>query len=206
MSRPLLLLPGIGADARLFAAQRAVRDVRVIEWIAPRDARESLADYAARLAREAQVGGEFDLGGASFGGMVAIEMARHLNPQSVYLFGSCRSADAIAPYLRVLRAFVMKPPRVVAPLMARWFGATSRQHVEVFVDMLANTDARFLRWAASAVFGWRGVADLAMPVRHVHGSRDRIIPVSCLNADHIIERAGHLLTLTHADEVNVWLC
>lgn len=89
--------------------------------------------------------------------MVAIEMARHLNPRCVFLFGSCRSADAIAPYLRVLQAFVMMPPRVVAPMMARWFEATSREHVEVFVDMLASTDAQFLRWAASAVLGGEGL-------------------------------------------------
>ncbi|HEX9984980.1 MAG TPA: hypothetical protein VGF69_17090 [Thermoanaerobaculia bacterium] len=50
MALPLYVLPGIGADERLFAGQRAVRDIRLIDWIAPADPRETLPRYAARLA------------------------------------------------------------------------------------------------------------------------------------------------------------
>ncbi|HUP60796.1 MAG TPA: alpha/beta fold hydrolase [Thermoanaerobaculia bacterium] len=206
---PLFVLPGIGADERLFAAQRAVRDVRSINWVLPADPRESLARYAARLAGELRVTDPFDLGGSSFGGMVALELARHLSPRHVFLFGSCRSSDAVSLLLRALHPLaamspdrLLHPPRMLQPLIARWFGATSPAHIELFAQMLAATPPAFIRWAARAVFSWPGVAELPMPVYHVHGDHDRLIPVDRVKPDRVIAGAGHLLNLTHGDAVN----
>jgi pimeloyl-ACP methyl ester carboxylesterase len=210
--RPLLVLSGIGGDERLFDAQRAVRDIRPIKWVVPADAREPLAHYAARLAREVQSSGPFDLGGSSFGGMIALELARHLAPEQVFLFGSCRSPDAVAPFLRALRSVaaiapdrLLHPPRMVLPLVARWFGATSPAQVELFAQMLAATPPAFIRWASRAVFSWPGVHELPMPIHHVHGDRDRLIPVHRVKPDLVIPGAGHLLSLTHADAVNAFI-
>ena len=198
--RPLFVLPGIGADGRLFDGQRAVRDVRVIEWIAP--GYETLPDYAKRLAGELAINEPFDLGGASFGGMIALELARHIAPERVFLFGSCRTPRAIAPSLRALRFLpVIRPPRIAA----RWFGAKSREHIDLFADMLANTPLDFIRWGLSAIFSWPGVEQLPMPIVHIHGARDRIIPIARVRPDHAIAGAGHLLTITHADAVNAFL-
>lgn len=41
-----------------------------------------------------------------------------------------------------------------------------------------------------------------MSVHHIHGDRDRVIPIGLVQPDHVIAGAGHLLTMTHADEVN----
>ena len=212
MPLPLFVLSGLGGDERLFDAQRAVRDIRPIHWIPPADAREPLSRYAERLAREVPSGEPFDLGGSSFGGMVALELARRLTPRNVFLFGSCRSPDAVAPLLRALRPLaailpnrLLYPPRAVLPLAARWFGATKPAHVELFARMLAATPPAFLRWASRAVFSWPGVRELAMPVLHVHGDRDRVIPVHRVVADRVIAGAGHLLNITHADDVNEFL-
>jgi surfactin synthase thioesterase subunit len=178
-----LLVSGIGGDERLFDAQRAVRDIRPIRWIPPADAREPLSRYAARLAREIQIGEPFDLGGSSFGGMIALELARHLSPRHVFLFGSCRSPDAVAPLLHALRWSaamapdrLLHPPRMLQPFVARLFGATNPEHVELFAEMLAATPPAFVRWASAAVFSWSGVAGLPIPICHVHGDRDRLIP------------------------------
>ena len=203
------MLSGIGGDERLFDAQHAVRDIRPIKWIPPADAREPLTQYAARLAREIQITEPFDLGGSSFGGMISLELARHLSPQHVFLFGSCRSPDAVAPFLRALRSLaaispdrLLHPPRMLQPLVARWFGAMTPTQADLFTQMLAATPPSFIRWASHAVFPWRGVAELPMPIYHVHGDRDRLIPVHRVTPDRVIAGAGHLLNLTHADAVN----
>ena len=210
--RPLFVLSGIGGDERLFDAQRAVRDIRPIRWILPADPREPLSEYAARLARQLAIGEPFDVGGSSFGGMIALELARHLSPRQVFLFGSCRSPDAIAPSLRALRLLaaispdrLLHPPRMLQPLLAGWFGATSPAHVDLFARMLATTPPAFIRWAARAVFSWPGVAGLPMPIHHVHGDRDRLISVDRVKPDRVIGGAGHLLNLTHAEAVNEFI-
>lgn len=78
----------------------------------------------------------------------------------------------------------------------------SPAHVDLFAQMLAATPAEFIRWASNAVFSWRGVAELPMPIYHVHGDRDRLIPVHRVKPDCVIAGAGHLLNLTHANAVN----
>lgn len=199
---PLYVLSGIGGDARLFDAQRAVREIRPIAWIAP-EGRETLAHYAQRLAHELHIDEPFDLGGASFGGMAALEVARHLAPENVFLFGSCRSPRSVSPMLR--RLPLIEPPRIGLPLIARWMGATKREHVKIFEEMFEATPIEFVRWAAQAVFSWEGVDELPMPVHHIHGDHDRVIPIRGVNADRVVEGAGHLLTLTHAAVVNEFI-
>lgn len=86
--------------------------------------------------------------------------------------------------------------------MARWFGATTPVHIDLFALMLAATPPSFLRWAVNALFSWPGVTELPMPVHHVHGDRDRLIPIHRVKPDRVIRGAGHLLNLTHPDAVN----
>lgn len=68
--------------------------------------------------------------------------------------------------------------------------------------MLAATPPAFIRWASSAIFSWPGVPELPMPIHHVHGDRDRLIPIHRVTPDRVIAGAGHLLNITHADAVN----
>jgi len=197
----LYLIPGVGADERLFAG---LHNVRVLPRLSPEG---SLADYAARLVPHIDASEPFDLGGASFGGMIALELARFIAPARVFLFGSCRSPQAIAPSLRSLRFLVppMQPPRWMLPLVARWFGARSSADIALFSDMLTATPTAFVRWASRAVFEWPGVEELPMPVHHIHGERDRIIPLRRVKPDQVIAGAGHLINLTHADEVSAYV-
>ncbi|MEA2490173.1 MAG: hypothetical protein QOH21_1965 [Acidobacteriota bacterium] len=44
-----------------------------------------------------------------------------------------------------------------------------------------------------------------MPIFHVHGEQDRLIPVGRVRPDHTIAGAGHLLNLTHGDAVNAFI-
>lgn len=134
--------------------------------------------------------------------MVALELARHLSPRSVILFGSSRSPLRIARVAALIPDRLLHPPRIVRPLIARWFGARSAVHVELFNDMLDATSPAFIRWACNAIGSWEGVAELPMPVHHIHGDRDRVIPIRRVHADHVIAGAGHLLTMTHAEAVN----
>ena len=41
-----------------------------------------------------------------------------------------------------------------------------------------------------------------MPIHHVHGDRDHLIPIHRVKPDRVIAGAGHLLNVTHADAVN----
>src|SRR6185503_21033432 len=81
----LVLLPGLGADAALFEPQRAAfPGLEVPPWLDPHPG-ETLPAFAARMADRVGPTGPLVLGGVSFGGMVALEMARLVQPRAVVL-------------------------------------------------------------------------------------------------------------------------
>lgn len=213
MPTRLLLLPGIGADRRLFDAQRScAAEVQVVEWIPPLAPSEPLTSYAHRLAANIDTSAPFVIGGASFGGMVALELARRIHPKAVVLIGSCRSPSSLPSSYRLLRACSDLVPDallgrsfVAAPWIASRFGLASPDHRRLFAEMLRHTPPSFVRWAARAIFGWAGVEDLPVPIHHIHGEDDRIIPLRSVRPDVVVKGAGHLLNVTHRDEVNAFL-
>jgi len=111
---PLILLPGMGGDARMFRPQLALfANARVPPWIAPQPG-EPLGSYAARMARAVDPGVDCLVAGASFGGMVALEMTRHLpRAKACLLIGSIRSPRELPPRIRILPHRFTRPDVLV---------------------------------------------------------------------------------------------
>ncbi len=222
MSRSIVLLPGLGADRRLFAPQiEGVPGVDVMEWPAPAPD-DTLATFAERIATGVTMTPAM-IGGASFGGFIAWEMARHLRPQklpqTLCLIGSASSLRALRTPLRaslplasLSSATMMSAVKAGGSIAARIFGAKTAAQRAVFVDMMRATPSPFMAWAVRAIAAWQ---PSALPegtrVVRIHGARDRIIapPDDAESrtsaACEIVADAGHLLTLSHAPEVNRFL-
>lgn len=206
-----MLLPGLGADPRLFGPQkRALSDLVSIHWPEAREG-DTLSSYAARVATLLPRMDPLVLGGSSFGGMVALEMAAALRARAVILIGACRSPRALAPWIRaagpLLRAAplsLFRPRHWAMPLLAPIVGFSGRELSSLVWDMANRISPAFLKWGIDAILSWRPTP-VTVPVRHVHGSADRIIPLRGVEPDRVIPGAGHLLTLTHADAVNEFL-
>ena len=151
---PLILLSGMGADERVFAAQiQAIPNLTVPKWIAP-EAGESLARYAERFAARINPGEPCFIGGASFGGFVALEMARHLDALACFLIGSARSPNNFPPAFRAFRKMALVAgaiPFEMASLLSKAAllssGAVTGQHAAALLAQMAASDAAFLRWA-----------------------------------------------------------
>ena len=210
---PLILLAGMGADERLFAPQaRAFPQVVVPRWTTPR-ADESIGTYAARLAGELKIAGPCFVGGASFGGFVAVELARHLDARACFLIGSVRSPDELPLRVRALRRLGAATKLVPFEWVCRaagcgveLFGFCSAPRTQQVLRQLSDADAQFLRWATRAVLTWRANPEpLPCPVYRIHGGRDHVLPISCYYADRIVPGAGHVLSLTHGEDVNDFL-
>lgn len=204
----LILLPGLGADARLFEAQRrAFPMLEVPRWLSPID-QEPLSGFGARMASGITASGDLYLGGVSFGGMVALEMARHLRPRGVFLIGSCSNPSQLPTYarflgraLRIFPARVYKAPAKLRPLIRRKFGAVTAEQEELLFQMLLDTPISFLKWGCRAILDWKPSNLPAVPVWRIHGAEDHLIPAALVSADRVVEGAGHLVNVTHPDEV-----
>jgi pimeloyl-ACP methyl ester carboxylesterase len=203
----------MGADARVFARQlEAFPNADCPAWIAPLP-QESLRDYAHRFGAQVrrQIGDQpCVLGGASFGGFVATEMAAELQPLALVLIGSARSPRELPPHVRALRPLGRLAAAVPFTLASRACGTLAaapdsllRPATKQFLRQAADADAEFLRWACRAVLNWRDNGVPARcPVYHIHGSADRILPPRYTRPTHLLRGAGHVLSLTHARRVN----
>ena len=205
---PLILLPGLGGDPRLFDGQRAAFPELVTpRWIPPRP-REPLTDYAARFAQVIDPECQCFLGGVSFGGVVALEVASHLKTRECYLIGSIRSPQQMPFRLKLLRPIsdLIVIPKRLSPWALTCGGRRLKPTVRGALHQLKDSDEHFLRWAAGAILRWVPSADIAhVKVVQIHGERDRVFPIRKVSADVTIANAGHLVSLTHANEVNRYL-
>jgi pimeloyl-ACP methyl ester carboxylesterase len=193
----------------MFEAQRELPvQIESPSWLEP-NLNESLAGYARRLAERVEPGLPFFLGGASFGGMLALEMAQHLRPEGVLLLSSCRSPSVLPCLHRfgagaaplIPGAFVSLMMRFRAPIR-RAFGVCDAQHSDLLIQMMRDIPFSFVRWGLAALMAWPGAAELAAPICHIHGACDRVIPLRCVRPDVVIAGAGHLANVTHAEQVN----
>lgn len=211
MEPTVVLLPGLGADERLFRRQREVLPGLIVPaWPEPA-AGDSLATFAARLAAGIPRAERLYLGGSSFGGMVALELAALLRPRGVFLIGSCASPASISPLVRQLRllarslpARAFQPRRWSLPLVLPKFGRLGREDRQLFLSMARETPGTFLKWGVEALLSWRP-AVVTAPIHQIHGGDDRLIPLRLVRPARVVPGGGHLLSLTHPAAVNAFL-
>ena len=201
---PLILFSGMGADERVFTPQaRAFPNLTVPAWIAPLR-NESLPDNAQRFATRIDPKRPCFIGGASFGGMVALEVARHLpRVLGCFLIGSVRSPRELPRHLRALRPVSRFAPHLAfacLPLTARAALSTSDNPM---LRQAADADPAFLRWACRAVLTWEPAPHVpSFPIHQIHGDRDPILPSRRTRPDVVVPGACHVLTLSHPQAVN----
>ncbi len=178
----LVLLPGVGADHRQWQPQKqAFPGLVVPQWIPPLPG-DSLPMYSRRFGEVLPDFGPMVLGGSSFGGMVAMEMARIVRPKAVILIGSCWSRKSInravlflRPVLRHIPRWGIKVSQPLAPLGVRTFRNLSPEHRHLCATMFKEANPEFIRWAISAILAWEPTPPTDIPVFHIHGGRDRMI-------------------------------
>ncbi len=204
-------LPPVGNGHRraaLCGKQAALPDLIVVRWIDPLP-RESLPAYARRLAAVIDPGTPCLVGGCSFGGMVATEMCWHLDARACLLISSIRSPGELPYY------FALTHCALLATQLLRLVPLASRTTLPITRHVLpCGSSRRLSNWPAiRAVFcnGPPGRYSPGSRVRHqapvvaIHGTRDRILPCRNVHADEYVEGGGHLLPLTHPEEVNRFL-
>jgi len=200
------LIPGLGADERVFRRLRLTGKVQVLAWLPPQSRTEPLAHYAARLAAAVLPDAPCWLVGVSFGGLLAQEISRLRPLARVVLISSFASPQELPPLLRFGRATVLHrllPFGLLKalPRLAQWFfGARGGIEYRLLRQILHDTDPAFARWATAQLLAWRGPG---VPAVRLHGTHDRLLPApSRAHIDYLLPGAGHFLIVSHAAQVS----
>lgn len=206
------MLPGMGVDARLFGPQRAAG----FEFESPPmpmpERGDTMADYAGRVRDLLRLDGPCVVGGVSFGGMVACELSRITRAECVLLIASCASAAAIPGYFwpvecvsRIIPDFLIRRRAVVSARMMAHFEGLDDEQYQVLRTMVTDTEVTKLRRFARMILSWKAPAGYPCPIHQIHGSRDMVIPLSRVRPEVVIPGGGHLINMTHANEVNTFV-
>lgn len=204
MSR-ILLLTGMTPDHRIFdRLLPLLPNAKIIDWIQP-TAHEPIASYAERLSRTIVHDEPIVVCGVSFGGIVARELAICLNAKACVLISSVRSPGELPPWFRWLGFISSQPSEAImkttGAIAAYWPRPLKTQATWRLMKLHGKSGA-WHRWAAAAVLTWRLSKDAErVPMYQIHGDRDTTFPIRYTKAELVIKGGGHVLPLTHSNEI-----
>lgn len=208
MQQHLYLISGLGADERMFSNLILPADYQVhyLPWITPLPS-EPISRYAARMAENIQADGPVVLLGVSFGGMMSIEIARHIPVAKNILLSSIKCAAEKPPYynwIRNLRIHKL-PDQLIyqrrGAIVRKFLNAETAWEKQLVNEYLQKRDLTFTRWAVDAILNWDNTS-FPENLVHIHGDKDWPFPVRYLQPTHLIPNAGHFMVLNRANAVN----
>ena len=208
----LILFSGLAADANVFMPQKlAFPQLIVPAWPKPQsdDTLDSYCDHLAGMIRPDR---DAIMGGASFGGIIALHVAQRLRPSAVILIGSIRSPTELPGWVRSchrLKPLVpLIPVRLLqaccAPVTSkvarRWF-----PHLCGLARQFRGSDPIVFKWSLARILDWTTAPDINCPIFHIHGDRDFVLPMRHTKPDAVVNGGGHVISLTHPTEVNAFI-
>ena len=207
----LYFISGLGADKRAFIKLALPKDwtIKHIEWIENlKD--ESLSDYCRRLSSQIDYAQSFSLIGLSFGGIVAVEMAKFLTPARVVIISSISTAEQLPIdffgniLIKKLKLYKLIPSsffKQVNTLTYWLFGTKTKDEKDLLRQIINDTPPEFAKWAIGEILTWNNIIK-PKKLLHLHGAADRIFPVKNTSADIIINNGGHFMIYSNADEIS----
>lgn len=203
--RKIYILSGLGVDKRVFNNFDFVdMDVEFIDWISPQK-KETLSNYTKRIASNIQ--SELPiLIGLSFGGIVAIEIAKIIKVKQIILIASAKNKFELPLYYRLvgkLQLNKLVPTSILKThnSITNWFfGANTKEDKDLLKNIINDTNPIFLKWAINQIVNWKN-STISKDIVHIHGNKDRIIPIRNIQADYIISGGGHFMTVDRASEI-----
>lgn len=202
----IYFLSGLGADESVFIGLDLPGVERVyLNWIEPLP-KESIEAYAQRMAARITTPNPIIIG-LSFGGMMAMEIAKLIPVQQLILISSAKTAKELPPYFRVCRyvpLHTILPLQSVAnsnQLLSFFFGVRTYAQKERLKNIIRNTTQGFNQWAINALVNWKNET-IQAPVFHLHGNADKLLPLSFVQPDIIIEGGNHFMIMQKAKEIS----
>jgi pimeloyl-ACP methyl ester carboxylesterase len=200
-------ISGLGADERIFEPMlQLLPNVKAIHlnWIMPHDD-EAIEDYARRMC--ARITEPLPtIIGLSFGGMMAIEMAKIIPIKKIILISSAKTKFEIPLMFKLSRIF---PFYKIIPIkkfssnnlvMRFIFGVKTHEQLAALRAVVNHGIDEFNIWAMNKVVHWQNM-DVPDNVVHIHGKADKVLPFRYIKNALGIKHGSHLMLITRAVEI-----
>jgi len=178
-----------------------------LPWLTP-VANEPIEDYAGRMRTGIQ-GDRPVLLGVSFGGMMAIEIAKHLPGARVIIISSIRDRYQLPLWIRMggriyprwLNPQMKHPRRWMAFAEDYFIGVESAEDRRLVTEFQNKVDREFLYWSIHAIARWRNEWT-PNSFYHIHGGKDRMFPLRKVAPMEIVPDGNHLMVFNRAEAIS----
>jgi len=202
-------ISGLGADKRIFSKLKLSEKINIIhiDWIKP-NKNEALEVYAERLSRIIDTSQPFALAGVSFGGMIAVEIAKILTPTMTVIISSTMISSQLPELyrftaklglLKLIPAKLLKSSNKLT--QNYYFGTRSGTEKALLSKIIKDTDPHFLKWAIGSILGWKNKIR-PENIYHIHGTKDKILYSKTAKPDFVIENGTHFMVYQNAAEIS----
>ena len=205
----IFIISGLGADERVF--QRldfSGFNPIFIKWIPPLK-HETIEHYAFRLLKQITSVRPLIIG-LSFGGLIAIEIAKQIKTEKIILISSAKTYYEIPFYFKLfgkIKLHKLLPGCILkkSNFIIDWFfGAGSTFDKQLLKEILKDTDIILLKWAIDKIVNWHNQSQITNLIQ-IHGTSDKVLPIYFIRNTFKINKGGHFMILNKPDELTQML-
>ncbi|WP_420582028.1 alpha/beta hydrolase [Reichenbachiella sp.] len=200
-------LTGLGADTSVFELLQINHQKVCVEWV-PSYPWENMTSYAKRLCDQIDTSKPFALLGVSFGGMLAVEMNKHIRPERTILVTSLARRSELPLWIRVIAKTKLNRllPSFLFGANPRWliliFGIKSERGKQMVTKIAKTSDRILTKLSIDKVLNWDNEWLPDNLVRIV-ATKDRLLPNPVDTEAYKIEEAGHFAIVENSEEISV---
>ena len=207
----IYLIAGLGSDGSIYKKIKFPEEYEIkhINWVKPKK-KEELDHYAIRLTKQIDLKDDITLIGLSFGGLVAIELAKIISVNKTVLISSIKTEKEKSS--EMLLASWMKPNRFIPSILAikfdfwyKWvFGELSGEEVDWITGMTLNIDPDLTDWAIDKALKWKNNF-IPENIVHLHGDKDNVFPIEYISNCRVIKGGTHFMIGNRSEEISIIL-
>ena len=206
MSQKIYCISGLGADHHVFKnLELNGHELKPVPWVRP-EKNELIDNYARRMIECIEEPSPVILG-VSFGGMMAIEIAKLINVKKLIIVSSIKSPAEMPQWMRLAgklqlnKLLPIKSYKMTERIDNDRLGVSNEEERLLVAQYRRSADSMYMSWAVNEVLNWKNGWQPGNIV-HIHGDKDKIFPVKNLKADHIIKNGTHLMVYNRAKEIS----
>jgi pimeloyl-ACP methyl ester carboxylesterase len=205
-AKKIYCIPGLGVDEKIFdGIQLPDFELVHLPILAPLK-NESLPGYAQRLINKIEDQDPIIIG-VSFGGIVAIEIAKQIQVDKLIIISGVKKHKEIPRWMRISGALrihkivPLRSTRLTQRADNRRIGIKTDEEKRAVMEYRKNADQNHVAWALDKILKWKNTW---VPERlyHIHGDEDRLFPINKISATHVIKNGTHIMLVNMVEEVN----
>ena len=203
--KTIYCISGLGTDEKVFDNLNINAKMKFIPWLLPLK-NETIKRYALRMSESIHHSSPALLG-ISFGGMIAIEIAKQIPLDKLIIVSSIKTDSELPRWMKLMGKFQLhkilptRSYKITEKYDNKKLGITNEEERKLVNTYRQKMDPVYYDWAVHQVLSWRNNW-YPENIVHIHGDEDKIFPIKNLDPTHIIKGGSHIMTLNKADEVS----